>query len=209
LRVTVFGATGAIGRRVVEAALEAGHDVITFTRDPSKLGDLEDRVTIVTGDAESRDDVDRALLGADAVVNALGPSTNKPAEVRRTTRAIRNILSAMELHGVRRLVSLGGAAITARDEKKPLSGRVTSAVVRLLARHVVAAKQAEYEILVTSSVDWTVVRPPRVIDGPATGHYIAGDTLAGRSITRGDLARFMVDQIEDPSYLRAAPYVSA
>jgi hypothetical protein len=81
--------------------------------------------------------------------------------------------------------------------------------VRLAVRHVVAAKQREYEILVGSTVDWTAVRPPRVTESAVTGTYRAGATLAGRSIARGDLARFMVDQLESREYLREAPYVSA
>jgi putative NADH-flavin reductase len=60
-----------------------------------------------------------------------------------------------------------------------------------------------------SDLDWTLVRPPRVADGEQTGRYVAADTLAGPRVTSGDLAAFMVDQITDTTYLRAAPFVSS
>jgi putative NADH-flavin reductase len=209
MRVVVLGATGGIGRSVVDAARAAGHEVVAFGRDPSRLASLGHGVVIATGDATDGDAVARSLVGADAVINALGPTTRSREEVSRFETIARNLIAGMRGAGVRRLVDLGGAGITLRDEHKPLGGRIASLIVRAIVPHVVAAKQREYEIIADSDLDWTIVRPPRVTERPATGRTTAGERLAGRSITRDDLARFMVEQLTDTTYVRKAPFVSS
>ncbi len=207
MRVTVFGATGAIGRYVVDSALERGYEVRAFTRDASGL-DPRERLVSIEGDATDEAAVARAVAGSDAVINALGPRSNERIVVAESERHIRNIVDGMRLHGVRRIVSLSGAAVTLAGEQKPLSARTASALVRLLARHVVGAKQREYVLLADSGLDWTLVRPPRVVDGLATATYVAGDRLAGRTVTRGAVAEYMVRVLGDPSTIGKAPYVS-
>jgi putative NADH-flavin reductase len=208
MRVVVIGATGAIGRAVVEEAVAVGHDVVAFARDPAKLASLGRAITPAAGDALDSGALERAIAGADAVINALGPTGRGRDEVRKAETIAHDLVAAMRGAGVRRLVSVSGAAVTVHGERKPFSGRIASALVRLAVPNVVAAKQREYEILSESDLDWTAVRPPRVVDGPATGKTRAGDRLAGRTIAPGDLARFMVAQVADTTYLRMAPYVS-
>ena len=93
-------------------------------------------------------------------------------------------------------------------ERKRLGARLASGFVRLAVRHVVAAKQRELEIIAVSDLDWTAPRPPRVVEKPATGSYQVGDEARGMSISQGDLAAFMVDQLTDTRYLRQAPFIS-
>jgi putative NADH-flavin reductase len=225
VRIAVFGASGAIGRAVVEAALVGGHEVVAFTRnaasferrEPGERGEPGDpRLTIVEGDARVADAVQHSLSGAEGieavegVVYALGPTTNTADEVGFAQLALGNVLAAMERTGVRRLVALSGAACSMPEERKGAFDSFASRFVRLAARHVVAAKQAELDLLVASPLDWVAVRPPRVVDGPATGRYRAGPAVgigAGSKVTRGDLAQFIVDSLSDDEYLRQAPFV--
>ena len=115
----------------------------------------------------------------------------------------------MKQHGVLRLVALSGAGITVDGERKPLGGRIMSAVVAIIVRHVVASKRREYEIFRDSGLDWTLVRPPRVIPDPARDNWTAGTRLSGRSVTSGALADFMVAQLTDTAYIHQAPYLSS
>lgn len=210
MRLAVFGATGRIGRHVVEQAVAQGHAVIAFVRDPSRLPVPAERLTVVTGDIGDPSAVETAVAGAGAVISALGPKHNTAAEAQRVVEGMRNVLAAMERHGVRRLVNLSGGAIRVPGEWKRPAGAIASAVVRLLARHVVAAKQREFELIRRSGLDWVAVRPPRVTDGPLTGRYRTGDVALGpRSrISNRDVADFMLRQLTDDSYLRQAPFVS-
>jgi putative NADH-flavin reductase len=203
----VFGASGAIGRRVVGAALAANWQVRAFTRSGDKVEALPG-VIVAVGDALDADAVARAVAGADAVVSALGPISNRREEVDAAVVGIRNILSAMGAHGVRRLVALNGAAVTMPGERKPLGGRIASAVVRLFVRNVVEAKQRELEEIAASDLDWTVVRPPRVTATPPAGRAVPGDRLHSRRISEVDLAAFMVSELDAREYVRRAPFVS-
>jgi len=93
-------------------------------------------------------------------------------------------------------------------ERKPFSGRITTAIVRLLARNVVEAKQREFEVVSRSDLDWTMVRPPRVVPGEPTGRVEIGPKLHGFQVTRGDLATAMVTLAIGSDWLRETPYVS-
>lgn len=205
--LVVFGASGAIGARVVEAAVAAGWSVRAFTRSADRV-EARPGVMVVTGDARDPEAVAGAIAGADAVVNALGPTSNRREEIEAAVTGIRTILDAMHRHGVRRIVSLNGAAIDVPGEPKPLGGRVASVLVRVFAGNVVRAKQREYEEIAASDLDWTVVRPPRVTDTPAVGRAVAGDRLYSRRISEIDLATFMVEELDGREYVRRAPFVS-
>jgi putative NADH-flavin reductase len=208
LTVAVFGATGGVGRAVVRETLADGHAVRALVRDGKRAADLGS-VDIVIGDLADAEAIDRTVAGADAVVWTVGATRNSPDQVTLFTDAAAALVASMERHDVPRLIALSGAGITITGERKPLGGRVMSAAVRLIVRHVVEAKVREYEVFSRSRLDWTLVRPPRVVEGAATGRVTAGDRLTGRRVTQGDLARFMVDQIRDPAYLRRAPFVSS
>lgn len=180
-----------------------------FTRDASRIGVQHGRVQIVEGDAGSAAQVAEAIAGTEAVISALGPSSNRPAEVEIALAAVASILAAMKQHSVGRLIALSGAAVEVPGERKSPGDAIASAVVRLLARHVVAAKQREFELIQASEVDWVVVRPPRVTDGPLTGRYRTGRIRLGprSAISRADLADFMVRQLTDDTYLGQAPFI--
>ena len=207
MRVTVFGATGAVGGQVVERALAAGHEVHALVRDPTKLN--LPGVLVTVGDLADDQAIDRAVEGSEAVIWAVGATQNKADQVELFETAARQLVAAMRRHGVRRLVALSGAGITLDGERKLIRGRLMSGLVALVVRHVVEAKRREYLVFRESGLDWTLVRPPRVVEGGPTGHLIASSALAGSRITHADLAAFMVEQLADRTWIGGAPYVSS
>ena len=207
VRVTVFGATGGIGQRIIERALAEGHEVHALIRDPTKV--LAPGVSITVGDLTDGHAIARAVEGSYAVIWAVGASRNRLDQITLFETGARNLVAAMTRHGVGRLVALSGAGITVEGERKPLRGRLMSAFVGLIVRHVVESKRREYLVFRDSGLDWTLVRPPRVVQGGPTGRCVSGDALVGGKVTQGDLAEFMVGQLADRSYIRTAPYVSS
>jgi putative NADH-flavin reductase len=207
VKLLVIGATGVIGSAVVQAGLHAGHDVTVLVRSPEKLGDLAPRLRVVVGDVTDAEAVARAVAEQDAIISALGSSPDR-AQLEVPATAARHVLAAMERHGVRRFVGLARGAVKVAGERKPISRRIASTIVRLLARNVVDAKQREYEVVSASSLDWTMVRPPRVVEGPATGRVEIGTELHGFRLTSGDLVSAMVDLAGSSSWMREAPYLS-
>lgn len=120
-------------------------------------------------------------------------------------RAMRRTIEAMHRRGVRRIVNLSGAGITAPGEEKPLFDKIATRIVRLFSGSVVAAKQAEYDELAKSDLDWVAVRPALVTDGPLTGRYAAGpsELRPGARISRADVAHLMLAQAEHPTHIGA------
>lgn len=188
MKILVIGATGAIGSAVVQAALDGGHEVTAFVRSPDKLGELASRVHL-------------------AVINAVGSSPDQE-RLDVPANGMRAVIEAMRMAGVRRLVGLSGGAVDVPGERKPLGGRITTAIVSLLARNVVAAKQREFDVVAASDLDWTMVRPPNVVQGPATGRAEIGHRLRGFRISSGDVGAAMVRLATSQEFTRAAPYVS-
>jgi putative NADH-flavin reductase len=209
MQLTVLGGTGRIGRLVVEQALAAGHDVTVLVRDPQKLGPIVERVRVVPGSVSDATAVGDAVAGAGAVISALGPDGNSAGQVVNLRDGMRTVIAAMRDNGVRRIVNLSGAAIDAPGDHKPVIDRFASRIVRLVSGHVVAAKQAEFEELLVSGLEWVAVRPPLVTDGPQTRRYRAGlDVLhPGARISRADIADFMLTEAAQPTFAQAAPFV--
>ena len=211
VRVALFGASGFIGSSVLEELLEAGHQVTALSRNPDRLA-AHAALTVVQGDVSDPAAVARTIDGTEAVISCLGTPRNEKQSVDFLAAALRSIIEAMERFGVERLVAISGAGITVTGERKPFPHNAISAVLRKLARDTVAAKQTEFAALQASStIAWTAVRPTRVVNGSATDRrrVTVNAGQLGMRVTRGDLARFMVGQLTDRSYIRLAPFISS
>ena len=206
MKIAMLGASGATGYAFLPLALAAGHDVRALVRDPGKLRG-EERIAVVAGDARDRASVREVVGGAEAVVSTLGP---RPEDRAVCSKATENVLAAMSEHGVRRYVLVSGGAINMPGDKKTLGDRLFDVFVRRMERGGVQDKQRELEMLLQSSVDWTAVRVPRLIEGAEGGRVqISLERLPSKSLRRADLARFLLRQLDDSSFLRKAPFLGS
>jgi putative NADH-flavin reductase len=207
MHVALIGATGRTGTLVLDELLRRGHTVAALVRDPAKVRDVPEGLTLVTGDSRDRDALVTLLAGADAVVSALGP-TAKEADLHTDTA--KALVAEMRRAGVRRFVGISGAGIDVPGDEKSLSGKLISKAIQTLGGAVVKDKPAEYAVLAESDLDWTLVRPPRLADGPATGRleHDAHRSTRSTKVTRADLAAFVVDVAEEGRYVRQAPFVA-
>jgi putative NADH-flavin reductase len=207
MQLAVFGATGRTGRPLVAQALDRGHDVVAFARDPSDLAGLDHAsLTVVEGDAYTGVGVADAVAGADAVVSVLGQTSAGPDDL--LTVAGDHVLDAMNGAGVDRFVTLVGAGVREDDESVSLTGKAMGTLLKLLAKEVLEDAEAHVEHVRASDVDWTVVRAPRLVDGDGAGDYRAGDIALGfGSVARADVARFILDLLEDDAYVGEMPKV--
>ncbi|MFF8406401.1 NAD(P)-dependent oxidoreductase [Streptomyces sp. NPDC015684] len=198
MNLTVFGATGGIGREIVRQALDAGHRVTAVVRDPARLGVTGDALEVFRADLSDPDRLGTAVAGRDAVLSGLGPRTRKDAGV--TTRLTRNVLRAMEAEGVRRLLVVSAAPVGPAPQDDGVLDRGVRSLVSAVLKDVYADLRAMEAELARSDTDWTSVRPPRLQDKPLTGHYrtvVGGSPRAGRFIARADVAHAMLSMIDD------------
>ena len=203
MRVLIFGASGVTGRLVVAAALARGHAVTGFVRNAEKLAIADRRLTVVVGNVADPEAVGHAVADHDAVVSCLGVGVTfepDPAVVA----GIGHIVAAMQQYGVSRLIYLSFLGVGAtRRYLGPLLGGV---VVPLLLRHEVADHAAKERLIIASELDWTIVRPPKLTNGGATGHYRHGEEVRPvplfPTLARADLAVFILSQLDDRDYVR-------
>ncbi|MGA0568441.1 NAD(P)-dependent oxidoreductase [Rathayibacter sp. KR2-224] len=208
MRIAVIGATGRTGSLTVTSALSRGDDVTAITRSPEKLGDLGPRVRVVQASATDVDALAQGIRDADAVVSALGHSSSSGEDV--LAEGIRATVAAMERTGVRRI-----AFISAAGHSTDGDGWFTRAVVKpllgaFLRKQFADTKQAERELL-SSGLEWTIVRPPMLRDGDARG-YVSREWLNVRghfTMNRSDLADAMLDLVTDAPPRRIYSVASA
>lgn len=208
MNVLVFGASGATGREVVKQALDRGYAVSAFVRHPDKFEIRHANLTLVTGDVTDYASVERAVSGSDAVASALG-SGNSLGSHPALSDGIGNILRAMEQAEVSRFVYLSMLGVG--DSGKQLGFVDRYIVLPLLLRNVMRDHEREEGLIKQSTLDWVVVRPPRLTNGPYTGRYRSGEDVRDRtllaSISRADVADFMVKQLTDDRYVHRTPAV--
>jgi len=208
VNVLVFGASGATGREVVRQALDRGYSVRAFVRDPGKLQIRHARLAVVTGDVTDYAAVERAVQGTDAVASALG-SGNSLGSQPALIDGVRNIVRAMQHVGVRRLVYLSMLGVGGSSRQLGFVDRYV--VLPLLLRNVMQDHARKEEIIRRSTLDWVIVRPPRLTNGPHTGNYRSGEDVRDgtflASISRADVADFMVKQFADDRYVHGTPAV--
>ncbi len=208
MRVLVFGSTGGTGLELLTQALDQGHDVVAYARNPAKLDGMSHaRLVVTRGDVLDLASVESAVAGHDAVFCAVG------AGARRTTLredATRNIVNAMEKTGVRRLICLSSLGVG--DSRGNLSFFTKYVIVGIFLRHAFSDHEHQEAIVRASSLDWTIVRPPHLKDGPRTGTYRHGFAATDRqiegNISRADVADFMLKQLTERTYLLQTPGVS-
>jgi putative NADH-flavin reductase len=194
-----------VGQHVVTAARDAGHDLTILSRAPEAFRDVG--VAVVEGHIADMDAVRHGIAGSEAVISSLGPRHNTAEDELALEAGMRNVTSAMAEAGVLRLVVLSGAAVHVPGDRKPAIDIAASRFVRLMARHVVGAKQREFQVMAGTDLAWTAVRPAIVTDGPARGYRLSLDLRPGARTTREDVGQALVDQLTDETFVRRAPFV--
>jgi uncharacterized protein len=199
MEIVVFGSTGRVGSALVERALDQGIGVTAFARDPSKLARIAvvgaEDLRIVQGDASDPAAVTDALAGSDAAVSALGAGTLEASTYLHDIT--HTVVAAMQEHGPRRLVVVShvGVLLTKVDPQY---------------QHVADEHRRNLAMLQASDLDWIAVCPPGIVNEPAHGHVeaVVGKRAPNWTISRYDLADFMLDQVAGDSYLRRTVGIS-
>ncbi len=206
MKLIIFGSTGSIGRQLVKQALEQGHMVTAFARDPVRVDIKHADLQVIQGDVMDPASVERAIQGHEAVLCSLG--AGRKGTVR--SEGTRNILSAMEKVGVRRFICQSTLGVG--DSRGNLNVFWKYIMFGLLLRPMYADHVSQENYVRRSHLDWTIVRPGAFTDGERTGQYRHGfpssDKTTKLKISRADVADFMLKQLTDDAYLHKTPGLS-
>jgi putative NADH-flavin reductase len=218
MRLTIFAATGGIGRHILEQAVAAGHDVTAVVRNPQSLAGQTGRVRVVTADLAAADPavLTSAVNGADAVLSGLGPR-NPRSDAGITSRGTRAIVAAMQATGVRRIVVVSAAPVGTvaspgrpnPPKHDPGDGFFMRHLGAPLAGALFRAHYADLalmeDVLRDSGLDWTISRPPRLTDKPLTGSYRTAygqNVRGGWLVSRADVAHHMLRVLDRPETIK-------
>lgn len=205
MRLLVFGASGQTGLELVRQALDRRHTVTAFVRRPDPFPPTASPIQLVHGNVADYQAVATAVLGHDAVVSALGvgiPLRHDPNVIV----GVQHILRAMQEHHVRRLIYL--SFIGVRDSRAAV-GFILRYVARIPLRHEIADHEAKEALVKASELDWTIVRPPKLTNGPRTGRYRSGEQITTWKplplLSRADVVDFILHELAHPRFVRRAP----
>ena len=204
MKLAIFGASGATGRHLLQLALDAGHTVTVLVRSADSLPLKHPALTAVVGRIDQLETVESIVQGADAVISVLG--ARKGGAQTICSDAMRSIVPAMHATGSHRLIALSAYGAS---ETRNASWFIR--FVRMVIADKMRDKDAMEALVRASDTDWTLVRPPALTNGQASGRYRSGIRLrrgmTGR-LSRADLAAFILQTAESGEFIGQAPVVS-
>jgi putative NADH-flavin reductase len=208
-KVLVIGASRGIGLETVRAAVHAGHNVRALARSAASIPIQDAGLEKVSGDALDSDTIRNALKDVNVVVQTLGVDISPRAIFQPTTlfsQSTRILVDAMKEAGVKRLIAVTG--LGAGDSRGHGGFLYDAVVFPLLLKRVYDDKDVQEGIIKSSGLDWTIVRPGLLTKGPATSQYrvlTAPNDWRFGTISRADVADFLVRQVDDRALIRATP----
>jgi putative NADH-flavin reductase len=201
-RLLILGATGGTGLRLVSQALEAGNEVTAYVRDAAKLEVKHERLRVVVGPiVDEARPFREAMTGQDAVISTLGRGLSLQSE-HVIERCVPPMLSAMKAHGVGRLIFTSAIGVGDAYSEAPLLSKL---VIRVLLKDIYPDKLIGENLVRNSDLEWTIVQPAGLTNGRLTRRYRAAEHLRHRmvaTISRADLAHFLLSQLDDRTYVR-------
>src|SRR4051794_25634048 len=198
MKLVILGATGHIGRELVDLALARGHEVTAYVRTPAKIQRRDSGLFIKQGDALQVDRLTEALLGQDAVVSALGlPAKQALRPSSFMAEAMASTVAAMKRAQVERLAVVSAAVLF------PMPG-LFYAFFRWLLKHHARDLSAMESVLEATELEWTIARPPRLVNGPEVTPRVVVGGLPPRArvLSYRAVAAFLLDCLERQRHVR-------
>ena len=205
LKILVIGASQGTGALAVKEALSRGHQVTAFARTPQRLGVVHPNLTIVAGDFHEPASVRAAVEGQDAVIitasTTLAGFRKKPDYFSSGTR---NTVEAMKASGARRLVIL--SALGVGDSARLLPAPLRFLMLKVLLKGQYADDELQERLACESGLEWVIARPGGLTNGPARHRTVREKALVRvpSSISRADLAQFLVEACESDAWVNSA-----
>ncbi len=207
MKILIFGATGATGRELVKQALDRGYHVTAYARNPQKLNIISPLLTIIKGELEDKKLISYLLHNKDAVFSTLGASSMFTYD-QAVVNGIQSIVKLMNDSNANRLIYLSFAGV---HESRHQAGAIIKHIApKFLSTEIRRHEDCE-KIIRQSNLTWTIVRPATLTNNKPKGSYRSGETIVSNkfmtSISRADTAHFMLDQLNDLSFIKNAPLI--
>lgn len=204
MKIALFGATGGTGRQIMTQATATGHELQVLVRDPARLP-AGAGITVIGGNVLDAAAVEETLRGTDAVIVSLGNTADNPDYI--VSRGTAVIVEAMQRVGPRRIIAITSIGVGDSKDQVPFAFKL---LMKSVLRKPMEDKERQEAAIKASELDWIIVRPGGLTDGPATGKYRAGldSKLVAGQVSRADVAHFVLQQLTDDAYLHQTPAIT-
>lgn len=204
--IAIIGGTGKAGRYIAKKALETGFNVRMLIKNPDTQVYINDKVEIIKGDAQNIDSIRSLLKDCTLVINTIGQPVKESPIYSHVTH---NIISIMNECDIKRYISVTGASLNIKGDKKNLINKIGEKIFEFLFPNMMKDKKKELKLLINSNIEWTLIRLPFIIDSPETNHIKESliDT-PGTKISNTDIARFIIDEVTNQKYIRKTPFIA-
>ncbi|MEY8348231.1 SDR family oxidoreductase [Bacillus cereus] len=205
-KIAIIGANGKAGKYLVTQALKEGYLVRILTRNPQKFKISYKHLEVVQGDARDISAIHQLLQGCNAVINAVGQPKKESYIFSKVTN---RILKIMEEYRIKRYILISGGSMDVQGDVKSILNKIGAMLFRLFLSDLMKDKYKELQLVRNSDVNWTIVRLPFVIDGEGIGKIKESlRDLSGITIQNGDIAPFVIKQIQDEMHIGRCPFIS-
>jgi putative NADH-flavin reductase len=216
MNITIFGASGNVGRLTVEEALKRGYSVVgvihseknlsIFADNPSFTPSMLSRLTVQQADIHTAESVVDCIQQSQVVISALGSWGTTTKDI--VTTGISNIIPAMEKAGIRRILSLTGAEAYDKGDTPGVMRRLAHTAASLGAGKILQDGEKQITLLRASTLDWTVLRSPVMTSHNSAEYSLTLHPMAPwRTIPRRAVAKALIDQAEKSDFIRKSPFI--
>lgn len=208
MKITVIGATRGIGLALTQMALDSGHEVTALVRNASKMPISHPKLRLAIGDILNQSSVEAALQGQDTVCTCIGVPP-KLSSIDTFSTGAKTVLASMAKVPGLKLVAVTG--IGAGDSRGHGGFLYDKLIQPLLLKSMYEDKDREEALIKASSVDWMIVRPGLLNNGPRTGKYRVINDLKGITagkISRQDVADFILRELVAPTQFKQTPLLT-
>ena len=206
IKIAILGGTGKIGSYLVKQLTNQGFEIKMLVRNPDKLTNLNPLPEIIHGNAKDLAAIRELLEGCQAVINTMGHTKGEEPVFSTVTSYI---IQVMKEYNIRRYIVVAGLGVDVPGDKKDFKTKLQTKIIHWLFPKIVADHQKEFDLLVKSDIDWTLIRLPFVKLVPSIGELkVKTDNCPGKNVSATDLTNFMIRQVSDLTYNEKAPFVS-
>lgn len=205
--ITIFGGTGEIGNIFIRYALYQNHILRVYARNPDKIGMLDKKMKIFTGELNDYDKIREAIAGSDVVVSTLGPPIKRNYKGSAFVEGHKNIVKAMEAENVKRFITIATPSIRSSQDIPSLTTRLPGILAKLFLPKPYKEIVQVGEIVSSSNLDWTIVRFIALNNKRFNGQIKVtfGENKLNWSVSRANVADFIRQQLTDTKYIRSMP----
>ncbi|GAB6488891.1 Flavin reductase [Bacillus sp. UMTAT18] len=205
-KIAILGANGKAGKYLVKEALKKGYEVKILTRNSNNMTITNESIEPIIGDARDFSSIRELLKGCQVVVNAVGQPKNESYIFSTVTK---HILEAMKESKIKRYILISGGSLNVTGDQKGIVNKIGATLFKLFLPKMMQDKYKELQIIQNSEVDWTIVRLPFVIEGNGIGSIKESLVdMPGIKIQNGDIAPFVIKQINSDRYVGKCPFIS-